>query len=567
VVELKKPGLFYFRDILKIIALSAFWIYPQLGISQSVWQPLEDDQLYHFMDELANDGHITLPTVAKPYARELVYEKFIEALDSRSLLPRQKKQIGILLRDFGFDGQLDSLQNPFLSTFPEKRPYQIIPPRVFARNEWSKILIRPIYGIRGFHTGEEAFFASYGGAEMMAYLGKGFAVYGSIRDNFHQKYTLSDSGFLTQEMGAVYKRNVMGRVGGDFSESRGGITYNWEWGTVGFVKDHLQWGNHYGGANIFSGRTPSFPMITLDLQPFKWLKFKYYHGWLVSEVVDSLRSYQPQPGNPYRAVFRRKQIAANLFTISPWPTLDFSFGNSIIYSDIPVQPAYLIPFMFFKSVDHTLTRGIDNQNSQMFADLSYRGIRHLHLFSTLFIDELSFTRIFDPNRRNFYSFKIGAGLSNWPVSNIGLELDYTLTSPLTYIHRLPTLTFESNRFNLGHYMVDNASTLHLGIWWKPYAKLSFRLEYNHLQKGEQHRYFRGDPIPLDEKPFLENIIWESHNLISTITYAPFSNFSLFGSLQIRSVTPAEGIDATNFRPLFESTAPTYGVIGFQYGFQ
>ncbi len=122
---------------------------------------------------------------------------------------------------------------------------------------------------------------------------------------------------------------------------------------VGLVKDQIQWGLNYNGANIFSGRTPSFPMIKLDLSPVKWFDFHYYHGWLVSEVVDSSRSYITSNGD-YRAVYRNKFIAANIFTFKLWSYLHLSFGNSIIYSDNNVQLAYLIPVLFYKSVDHTL---------------------------------------------------------------------------------------------------------------------------------------------------------------------------------------------------------------------
>ena len=78
-----------------------------------------------------------------------------------------------------------------------------------------------------------------------------------------------------------------------------------------------------------------------------------------------------------REVYRPKYIAANMFTFTPWKRLNISVGNSIVYSDMNVHPAYLIPVLFYKSVDHTLNQGIDNQNSQMFFDVSSRQIKHL----------------------------------------------------------------------------------------------------------------------------------------------------------------------------------------------
>jgi hypothetical protein len=129
----------------------------------------------------------------------------------------------------------------------------------------------------------------------------------------------------------------------------------WEWGNLSLEKDHLEWGDNYNGANILSGRTPSYAMIKLHMNPAPWLDFNYHHGWLVSQVVDSVQSYYPNPGDPLKTVYRNKYIAANMFTVTPFERLNISVGNSIIYSEMNVQPIYMIPFMFFKSVVHTQT--------------------------------------------------------------------------------------------------------------------------------------------------------------------------------------------------------------------
>ena len=42
----------------------------------------------------------------------------------------------------------------------------------------------------------------------------------------------------------------------DWSEMQGGVTYSWKWGNAGLVKDNMQWGNNYHGANIFGGNNP-----------------------------------------------------------------------------------------------------------------------------------------------------------------------------------------------------------------------------------------------------------------------------------------------------------------------
>ncbi len=531
--------------------------------AQHVYQPLADQAIYDFMDELANDQLIVLPTVAKPYPRTVIAEKLRSVVKNELANDRQRKRAEILLTDYNFEDPELELGSSF------RDAYSIVPPRVRLGGEWGKVMARPIYGIQLYNTGEDSFFASYGGAEMMAYLGRGFSAYANIRDNYQQEI-LGESTFLTRETGAAYKYGGLGgRVGADFSEFRGGITYSWDWGTVGFVKDQVQWGNHYGGANILSGRAPSFPMVNLELKPFKWLQFRYFHAWLVSEVIDSTRSYTytTPSSSRFRAVYRNKHIAANLFTISPWSTLDVSFGNSIVYSDMPAHPAYFIPFAFFKAVDHTINQGIDNQNSQLFFDISYRGIKHLHLFSSVFVDELSFTRLFDPDRRNFLSYKFGVGLSNWPFENVGLQLDYNRTTPVTYDHRIPSLTYASNEYNLGHFLNDNAASLNLQLWVRPHAKWNINFAYDLWQQGEQFPYDLLGDTPVDELPFLDNIMWESSALSADISWVPISNFSAFIQLVYRNTESSLDTGVELLRPAFEANSDFTGGFGFRFGFK
>ena len=146
-------------------------------------------------------------------------------------------------------------------------------------------------------------------------------------------------------------------------------------------------------------------------------------------------------------------------TCSPsllFKNLNISAGNSIVYSDENVNPAYLIPLFFYKSVDHSMTSGINNMNSQMFFDISSRQIKNLHLYATMFIDELATSRFSKNDEWNFFSYKAGFRLTNLPVNNLSFTTEFTYTYPLAFQHYVPTLTFQNAGYNLGHYMKDNS---------------------------------------------------------------------------------------------------------------
>ena len=248
----------------KIYSLVFFVFLSFTLYSQTVYQHVSDKSLYEFLDELANEHLIILNTSIKPYSRKLIAEKLVEANAKKELLSkRQIKEIEYYLNEFSLE--TDILPKSTLNLYQKGDSLKIgvLIPEIAWNTDLAKILIRPIYGIRYFVKAKDHFYASYGGAEALAYVGKNFGIYASLRDNYQDKYVLAQPSYFTNQMGGNYKLNEGGRPGGDFSEMRGGITYSWKWGDFSLVKDHLQWGDNYNGSNIFSGRTPSFAMLKL----------------------------------------------------------------------------------------------------------------------------------------------------------------------------------------------------------------------------------------------------------------------------------------------------------------
>jgi hypothetical protein len=125
-------------------------------------------------------------------------------------------------------------------------------------------------------------------------------------------------------------------------------------------------------------------------------------------------------------------------------------------------------------------------NSQMFFDISSQQIKNLHLYATLFIDELSIPRIFKKDEWNFLSYKAGFRLTDLPVSNLSFTAEFTYTYPLAYQHYVPTLTFESNGYNLGHYLRDNSREWYLAFDYRPLRTLSINLWFLDAIRGPDY---------------------------------------------------------------------------------
>ncbi len=484
------------RRILLCLGLQLFILMPLSA--QEVYQHVSNTDLYDYLDELSNAHVITLNTAVKPYSRKLIAEKLAEAHNKRTELnERQQKELDFYLKDFSKELRPDKNFDKRLDLFYYKDT-------LFTFN------INPILGISYFTNDSGSFYHRWNGAEAYAYVGKNLGFYASLRDN-HESKRLSDPAYLNQFDASNYKVDTEG--GGDFDEMRGGITYSWAWGSIGLVKDHIIWGDNYNGSNIFSGHQPSFTSLKFHLSPVKWFDFNYIHGWLVSDVIDSAKTYVN--GNSNRIVFRPKYIAANLYTFTPLKHLQFSFGNSIVYSDQNVHPAYLIPFFFFKSIDHSLTSTGSNflgQNSQMFFNISSRNIRNTHFYLGLFLDEISLGRATDEEEHsNFYSMKIGGRFSNLGIKNLFLTGEYTRSNPIVYKHYITTATFASSSFNMGHYLGDNAQEFYFAVGYKPIPKLFVEASYTLAQKGYEYLY---TGVSADEQgnglghDFINRVYWQ-----------------------------------------------------------
>jgi hypothetical protein len=526
---------------------------------QTVYYHVSNTAVYEFLDELAGDTIIDVNSVVKPYSRKFIAEKLSEANKKRlQLNARQQKELDFYLKDFN----------------KELLPGKKYPKRLdlfYYKDSLFTLSVNPILGGQYFTNENGSAYHRWGGGEVFGTIGSHWAFYASLRDN-HESKLLEKPLFLNQRTGANYKETKDG--GGDYSEMRGGITYSWKWGAFGLVKDHFVWGDNYNGANIFSGKTPSYVAIKLYIKPVKWFEFNYFHGWLVSNIVDSSRSYTfvNSYGNGRRDVMVGKYLAANMFTIIPWKNLHVSFGNSIVYSSSGVQPAYLIPIFFYKSVDHwlnstDLTGTNEGQNSQMFFDISSRQIKNLHLYATLFLDELNISNIFKKDKQsNFYSLKGGFCFNN-SLTNTSLIAEYTRTNPLAFQHNVPTTTFQSNGYNLGYYLLDNSQELFFSLRYRPIKTLRIEVSYTKAERGKDYTELGGvDSAHLERTPrlglpFMNSVEWRNESIALKVSYQFVNDLYIFGEYTHGNIT-----GDTRYTPvLFQGKTNTFSA-GLNFGF-
>lgn len=495
--------------------------------SQEVPHPVVNTGVYEFLDELASMQVIELNSAVKPYSRLYIAKKLDEADQQREgLNSRQQKELDFYLLDFRKETVLFSQDRmTFLwregeEDFTTGKTLRLKRDFFYYQDSLFSLTINPILGREAFFNsdGRATYARNFG--EARAYVGK-WGFYASLRDN-HEKPLLGRPQYLTKREGGHVKGST------DWSEMQAGITRSWSWGSAGFVKDRQQWGTNYNGANIFGGNNPTFFQFRINLKPVRWFEFNYFHGWLNSMVTDSSRSYwvSNSYGLDYREVYHKKFIAANMFTFTPVRNLNISAGNSIVYTDRHFSPVYMFPLFFYKSVDHSMTSGVDNMNSQTFIDISSRNIRNLHLYATLFIDELSVARFGKDDEWNFFSWKAGFRLSNMPVQNLSFTTEFTYSYPLSYQHYVPTLTYETQNYNLGHYLRDNSRELYFAIEYKPVRTLNIGAWLTYAVRGPDYTELG---TPRVGNPPLASVEWDSRVAGLRASYQVINDLYVWGS--------------------------------------
>lgn len=500
---------------------------------------IEYTEVYDFIEELTTDGVIRSNAAIKPYTRDYIARLLAEAASKDSLLnKRQKEDLQFYMQDYALE--LDSL--PTYYSYGHRHVTQwktevsnlnLADPslHILTKDKVFKMRIHPILGMDLYYNRHGLLMHRVYGAEIQMDITHHLSIWGSIRDNSWSGQGVDGSritkpNYLNNMPGVQYKE---ANYGGDFSDSRGGLSLYMWWGSIGIQRERIQWGDAQHCSNILSAHNPAVPMFTIQLTPCKWFQFDYFHAWLPSNVIDSTYYYLEREkegvtGKEYRPA--NKFMAANMFTFMPIKYIQFSFGNSIVYAERNVQAAYFIPIAFYKSLDHLLTKGLgsENQNSQVFATISVRPTDHLRLYGSFFMDEFKFARLKKSNpQHNPVSYSVGFNWSGWPVKGLALRGEFMRSYIACYTHSIRVLDYRSNSYFMGHYLGDNAQSIFVELSYRPTRSLRLTLDYTNDTKYRAFDYIRGDISQIiAQKPFSEKI-WRNDELKFRAVYEVFNN--------------------------------------------
>jgi hypothetical protein len=452
--------------------------------SYSQVNELNSSTVYDYLYRMAQKGLIRW----KDYQMPLDRKEISSALDSLSsiqnrLTKTETKELDFYKQEYAFDDYNSPVTE---KTLFKKDRFNRFRTAKYEKGE-AKIFIDPLIGLQILKAGDKNTKQYFSGIRLAGYFGKRWGFNFAFRDNTEKGDTLTHFSSFAPIEGIVPTIETSRSI--NFSSFNYNIGYRWSNGSLSAGQENLSWGYGLAGNIALSGRAPSFPFIKFDFDPWSWLHFSYFHGWLQSNIIDSARAYNTGTGiyNSTREFYFPKFIAHHSVTVAPVKGLDIAVGESIIYSD-KLNFAYLIPINFFKIYDQTNSRYNINagDNSQFFGLISSRNhIRNTHIYAQLFIDEIRASKIFNKReRRNQLGYTFGINRTDLFLNYLTAGIEYSRINPFVYNNLMPAQTYQSHSYSLGDWMGNNADRLYLFTQYVPLPKLKIKLWYQKIRKGE-----------------------------------------------------------------------------------
>jgi len=520
---------------------------------QTVWEN-HNAPVYGYLSRMAMKGNIELNDIILPISRSKILEH-LDTLQTKQLSAIEKKELGFYLQEYkaalnpftGAPSLAEGKNIPSPLSILKKDPLGRL--RMFGvNNKDFKLFIDPIIGGQQTVGTPSQYRTLSNGINLWGQAGRlGFQLY-------YRDFGLTGSGLklLNREnpnTAFIELFNVDPNKL-NHNEVKAHISYSWKNGSISVGKDHLLWGYGESGKIVLSDRAPSFPYLRLDYQPLKWMSFNYTHAWLNSNILDTLKTYGTGTTGvigDVRIRYIPKFMAHHSVSFLPVKGLTLSIGESIVYSD-KLDIGFLIPVMFFKPYDNNRSNYVINagSNAQFFFQASARNlIKNTHFYSTVFIDEIRLSSIFNSQKaRNQLGITTGMSVTDFLIPYLTIGAEYTRVNPFVYNNLLPAQSYSQYNYSLGDWMGNNFDRAVFMMKYTPIPKLRLEMRLQKIRKGGPGtllQQYEAEPQP----PFLFDFQKNRTDMSFNVQYEWINNLYLFGRLLSTKQSPVNTTSTMN----------------------
>ncbi len=508
------------------------------SFSQNVWEN-SNSEVHPFLYRMAQKGFIDYNDLIKPINRVNVLNSLNTLKQKDSVLNNvEKKELNFYLQEY---------TRPIkeqISLFKKDQNKRWRAGAIVAND--FEFYIDPLLSVNNFSGGGKNIKQLSNGFELWGTTGKnknlGYQVYyrdftetGTVNNNFREESATSGNVLI----GAKLDNKI------NYTDIRANINYSFKKGNISFGKDNLVWGYGENSNIVLSNKVPSYPYIRLDYKPLKWLDFNYTHAWLNSNIADSSLSYFTNSGridNDFRLVFIQKFLATHSIEVEAMRGLNIAIGESIVYSD-KMDPGFLIPINLFKFYDNNRSNYLieAGSNGQYFLSISSRNqIKNTHLYSTLFIDEIKVSSIFNKTEsRNQLGYNLGGSITDIFIPYLSLGGEYTRVNPFVYSNLISAQNYTSYNYSMGDWMGNNFDRTIVFAKYTPIAKLKIVARYQKIRKGGTGTIYEQYAVQ-PQQNFLFDYIKTRSDLFLQARYEYINNIYLTSSLTLMHTKLANG---------------------------
>ena len=293
-----------------------------------------------------------------------------------------------------------------------------------------------------------------------------------------------------------------------FDETKGYIRFQKGIADLQLGRERVLWGNGYINRTILSDNPQLFDFIRFNIA-YKKFSYNFLHGWLeqkpIVQHIDSLVGDVKFKSSKYVAISRLGYQANN--------SLSFGLTQMIIYSDRPLELAYLNPFLFWESAQRSLN---DLDNSFLVFDGRCLITNGLEISSSIIFDDINFSYLFKgewARSNNGEEWQTGVIITSPILPNdMVVKLEYMQARPYIFSHPGigEALTYTNNGYLLGSDLQPNSTRFSTDINYRFSARSLIDISYSHTLHGN-------------------NVYNANGNLIKNFGGSVFNNFSFYAS--------------------------------------
>lgn len=256
----------------------------------------------------------------------------------------------------------------------------------------------------------------------------------------------------------------------DITESH--VNYRNDWFYAGIGRETRLIGSGLDNYMITSDNSPAFDAITFGAK-FRKFEYKFMHASLIG-FYESVGEWTAG----YSIVIPEKYMAMHRFSVRPsWG--EFSFWETVIYSERGPDAAYLNPLSFFKSLEHALR---DRDNSGMGMDITVRPFSRFQVKGSFFLDDIRFEQI----GTGYWSNKTALNIAGMYSFKSGLDagLEYSRTEPYTFTHFNRQNSMINDGRMIGHSLPPNSDRVTAVLKFWPGTRYPVKLKIAKTRHGK-----------------------------------------------------------------------------------